>query len=64
MAEGVEDTEVMEVLRNLGCDIAQGYVISRPLLAEKLAAWMETCEWTTSPAPRPVTKVTERLRAV
>jgi EAL domain-containing protein (putative c-di-GMP-specific phosphodiesterase class I) len=26
----------------MGCDIAQGYVISRPLPADQLSAWLET----------------------
>lgn len=64
VAEGVEDREVMEVLRKLGCDLAQGYVISRPLPAESLATWIATCEWTTKPARPPLAKVTDRLRAV
>ena len=64
VAEGVEDTQVMEVLRGLGCDLAQGYAISRPLPAEKLAEWIETCPWSTKSTRRTVTKVADRLRAV
>ncbi|MBF5083044.1 bifunctional diguanylate cyclase/phosphodiesterase [Quadrisphaera sp. INWT6] len=36
VAEGVEDFVVLERLRDLGCDIIQGYVISRPLPADEL----------------------------
>jgi EAL domain-containing protein (putative c-di-GMP-specific phosphodiesterase class I) len=64
VAEGVEDTQVMEVLRGLGCDLAQGYAISRPLPAEKLAEWIETCPWSIKSTRRTVTKVADRLRAV
>jgi diguanylate cyclase (GGDEF)-like protein len=64
VAEGVEDIEVLEVLKKLGCDLAQGYAIARPLPAEKLAEWIETCQWTTRSTHRTVTKVTDRLRAV
>ena len=64
VAEGVEDIEVIEVLRNLGCDLAQGYAISRPLPAEKLAEWLETCQWTTKSTRLTVLKVADRLRAV
>ena len=64
VAEGVEDQEVMEVLRKLGFDLAQGYAISRPLPAESLATWIATCEWTTKPARPPLIKVSDRLRAV
>ena len=31
VAEGVETAEQMEFLRNVGCDIAQGYFLSKPL---------------------------------
>jgi len=27
----------------MGCDQAQGYLISRPLPAERLARWLENC---------------------
>jgi len=31
VAEGVEDEAAMEILRKYNCDIAQGYLISRPV---------------------------------
>lgn len=31
VAEGVENTEQFEVLKNIGCDVMQGYLISKPL---------------------------------
>ena len=31
VAEGVEDLATLEALRGLGCDIAQGYYIGRPV---------------------------------
>jgi EAL domain-containing protein (putative c-di-GMP-specific phosphodiesterase class I) len=64
VAEGVEDAEVMAVLRDLGCDLAQGYAIARPLPAEQLAEWVESCEWTTRPPRRAFAKSADRLRAV
>jgi diguanylate cyclase (GGDEF)-like protein len=37
VAEGVETEEAWDALRALGCTLAQGYLISRPLPAEELA---------------------------
>lgn len=34
-AEGVETAAQLEVLRRLGCEVAQGYLFSRPLTAER-----------------------------
>jgi EAL domain-containing protein (putative c-di-GMP-specific phosphodiesterase class I) len=42
VAEGVETTDAWEALRGMGCDIAQGYYISRPLPADQFGAWLET----------------------
>jgi diguanylate cyclase (GGDEF)-like protein/PAS domain S-box-containing protein len=39
-AEGVESDATAELLRELGCDSAQGYHFSRPLPAAELAAWL------------------------
>jgi EAL domain-containing protein (putative c-di-GMP-specific phosphodiesterase class I) len=41
VAEGVEDTTTLHLLEEMGCDQAQGYLISRPLPAELLARWLE-----------------------
>ena len=40
VAEGVENAEVWERLRALGCTAAQGYYLSRPLPAADLSAWL------------------------
>ena len=40
VAEGVEDARTWEVLAALGCDMAQGYFISRPLLADEVLPWL------------------------
>jgi diguanylate cyclase (GGDEF)-like protein len=37
VAEGIEDTQTLELLRELGCDLAQGYLISKPMPASELA---------------------------
>ncbi len=39
VAEGVENQETLDFLRNMGCDLAQGFMISRPLPAESFANW-------------------------
>jgi EAL domain-containing protein (putative c-di-GMP-specific phosphodiesterase class I) len=44
VAEGVEDEATWRRLQQLGCDVAQGYWISRPVPGEQLQAWLE--EWT------------------
>lgn len=36
VAEGVENSEQLEVLREIGCDIGQGYLFSHPLSTEDL----------------------------
>ncbi len=41
VAEGVEDAAVTTVLRELGCDLAQGYLWSRPVAVEDLDAVLE-----------------------
>jgi EAL domain-containing protein (putative c-di-GMP-specific phosphodiesterase class I) len=45
VAEGVENDEVLGVLRELGCDLGQGFGICRPLPPEKLMDWITSCEW-------------------
>jgi diguanylate cyclase (GGDEF)-like protein len=40
-AEGVEDAEVAELLRQKGCDLAQGYHYARPLPADAFLAWID-----------------------
>lgn len=41
IAEGVETEEIGERLLDLGCDLAQGYVIARPMAADQLLYWIE-----------------------
>ena len=38
-AEGVETTEQLAILRSLGCDVVQGYLIAQPLGPDELAPW-------------------------
>jgi EAL domain-containing protein (putative c-di-GMP-specific phosphodiesterase class I) len=39
-AEGVEDIETLTLLREWGCDEAQGYLMSRPIAGPDLPAWI------------------------
>jgi EAL domain-containing protein (putative c-di-GMP-specific phosphodiesterase class I) len=39
VAEGVEDDETWALLADLGCDLAQGYALSRPMPAQELLRW-------------------------
>ncbi|MGY1808811.1 putative bifunctional diguanylate cyclase/phosphodiesterase [Blastococcus sp. SYSU D00669] len=41
VAEGVEDQETVDVLTFLGCDVVQGYHLSRPQPPDALWAWLE-----------------------
>ena len=42
VAEGVEDQALLTRLTELGCDVAQGYHISRPLPPRRFEAWLES----------------------
>ncbi len=54
VAEGVESEPLLERLAALGCDVAQGYLISEPMPAERFAAWQEASPWRASGAARPL----------
>lgn len=41
VAEGVESQGIMDTLKILGCDIAQGYHIARPMPHDKLLEWVQ-----------------------
>ena len=45
VAEGVENAESWARLKELGCDAAQGYYMSRPLSAEKFSDWLTHSPW-------------------
>jgi diguanylate cyclase (GGDEF)-like protein len=44
-AEGVEDAETLRRLEEMGCDLAQGYFISRAVPAAALMAWLTENSW-------------------
>ena len=44
VAEGVEDPRTWDLLAAVGCDLAQGYFISRPILADQVLPWLSQWE--------------------
>jgi EAL domain-containing protein (putative c-di-GMP-specific phosphodiesterase class I)/CheY-like chemotaxis protein len=48
VAEGVEDGADWRFLQAIGCDLAQGYFIARPMPADALPAWAEHWQATCS----------------
>lgn len=60
IAEGVEDQATWDLLETMGCDIVQGYYLSRPVPAQDLERWLgerkeaaahRLDEWTEAVAP-------------
>ncbi len=41
IAEGVETNEQLALLREMGCDFAQGYLLSRPADMESFTTWLD-----------------------
>ncbi|GGK13518.1 bifunctional diguanylate cyclase/phosphodiesterase [Pilimelia terevasa] len=60
VAEGVESELTLDLLREIGCDVGQGFLFSRPLPYERLEAWLGQ---QTEPERTPAGEV-RRLRAV
>jgi diguanylate cyclase (GGDEF)-like protein len=52
VAEGVEDEAAWRELANLGCDVVQGYILTKPLAPANLDAWL-TGHGDVHPAPVP-----------
>jgi diguanylate cyclase (GGDEF)-like protein/PAS domain S-box-containing protein len=40
VAEGIEDRPTWDMLRELGCDLGQGYYLSKPLAPDALSRWL------------------------
>lgn len=41
VAEGVESEMAYQLLREMGCDVVQGFLLSRPVPYERLEAWIQ-----------------------
>jgi diguanylate cyclase (GGDEF)-like protein len=52
IAEGVESQALLVALANMGCDVAQGFHLGRPMPAAQLAALLEGPPFAVLPAPR------------
>ncbi|MEQ9724579.1 EAL domain-containing protein [Pseudomonas sp. WHRI 8822A] len=48
VAEGIETERTLKIIRDWGCQEAQGFYISRPLEAGDLLAWLSRCTFATS----------------
>jgi EAL domain-containing protein (putative c-di-GMP-specific phosphodiesterase class I) len=57
VAEGVEDAATGAALAELGCDVAQGYAIARPMPVEDFLSWLE------DPPPTLVSQAGRHTRA-
>ncbi|WP_242441593.1 putative bifunctional diguanylate cyclase/phosphodiesterase [Pseudoalteromonas piscicida] len=51
VAEGVETQEQLQILRQLGCDFGQGYLISKPLSAQQFELFFQTQNQTVKTTP-------------
>jgi len=45
VAEGVENEEIMDILKTMGCDIAQGYHIAKPMSVDDIILWIKNSQW-------------------
>lgn len=50
-AEGVENPETLRLLTALGCDVAQGFFVSRPLPYDELIRWLSNSAWSAKQRP-------------
>ncbi|MCR4300641.1 MAG: EAL domain-containing protein [Sulfuricaulis sp.] len=51
VAEGVENPETLRLLTTLGCDIVQGFFVSRPLAYDDLIQWLGSSAWSAKQRP-------------
>ncbi len=51
VAEGVDSEAALKAVAELGCEMAQGFYIARPMRWDLLAAWLETARRATGVSP-------------
>ncbi len=44
VAEGIEEQGHWDLLKKMGCDQAQGYMMARPMRGDELKDWLRDCE--------------------
>jgi EAL domain-containing protein (putative c-di-GMP-specific phosphodiesterase class I) len=68
VAEGVETAEHLAILKDLGCDLGQGFFVSQPLPVDRLTSWFDQTPWVERaagpipPADRPRQRAPARPR--
>src|SRR5690606_27503444 len=51
VGEGVETMNHARVLRDLGCDVLQGYALARPMAGEAVAGFLRVESWRGADGP-------------
>jgi len=46
VAEGIETEQVYDLLNQMGCDIGQGYFMSKAMRISEFMQWQENSSWT------------------
>jgi EAL domain-containing protein (putative c-di-GMP-specific phosphodiesterase class I) len=49
VGEGIEDQATLRWLRDEGCDLAQGFLLARPMPAADLASWLSSATFRLRP---------------
>jgi EAL domain-containing protein (putative c-di-GMP-specific phosphodiesterase class I) len=58
VAEGIESEQQLATLRELGCDLGQGFFVAEPLPIEQLTLWFDQAPWKPSLASAEVARAT------
>lgn len=61
VVEGVETTDLLEAIAILGADVAQGWVVARPMPADEIPRWMRSGELPDLPEPGQARSLLARL---
>jgi EAL domain-containing protein (putative c-di-GMP-specific phosphodiesterase class I) len=62
VAEGVEDEATWLRLTELGCDLAQGYHLGRPMPIENFSAWLSAYELSRQVPSQPIRSIGAPIR--